>query len=119
MGSSHRAGSQDRKGIDRAEPWFSEYGIQQTRGFRALKVWLTIQHFGLDGYREVSTRSGRRYARPAEGAEVTLAAVVSGVVRLVLTASGTPIDVRVRFTELWTQESGSWRMVLWHAAAVS
>lgn len=38
---------------DRAEPWFSEYGIQQTRGFRALKVWLTIQHFGLDGYREM------------------------------------------------------------------
>ena len=32
--------------------------------------------FGLDGYREVSTKAGRRYARPAEGAEVTLAAVV-------------------------------------------
>jgi ketosteroid isomerase-like protein len=47
------------------------------------------------------------------------AAVVSGVVRLVLTASGLPIDIRVRFTELWTRESGSWRMVLWHAAAVS
>src|SRR3954471_5885682 len=34
--------------------------------------------FGLDNFREVSTKSGRRYARPAEGAEVTLAAVVSG-----------------------------------------
>lgn len=40
---------------DRAEPWFSEYGLQQTRGFRALKVWLTIQHFGLEGYRELIT----------------------------------------------------------------
>lgn len=40
---------------DRAEPWFSEYGVQQTRGFRALKVWLTIQHFGLEGYRELIT----------------------------------------------------------------
>jgi DNA gyrase/topoisomerase IV subunit A len=34
--------------------------------------------FGLDGFREVSTRSGRRFARPAEGHEVSLAAVISG-----------------------------------------
>ena len=34
--------------------------------------------FGLDAYREVSTKAGRRYARPGEGAEVTLAAVVGG-----------------------------------------
>src|SRR3954451_6898441 len=32
--------------------------------------------FGLDAFREVSTRSGRRYARPSEGAEVTMTAVV-------------------------------------------
>jgi aromatic-L-amino-acid/L-tryptophan decarboxylase len=31
-------------------PWFSEYGFQQTRGFRALKVWMALKHFGLDGY---------------------------------------------------------------------
>jgi glutamate/tyrosine decarboxylase-like PLP-dependent enzyme len=31
-------------------PWFSEYGFQQTRGFRALKVWMTMQQFGLQGY---------------------------------------------------------------------
>ncbi|MCU1384782.1 MAG: pyridoxal-dependent decarboxylase, partial [Acidobacteria bacterium] len=30
-------------------PWFSEYGFQQTRGFRALKVWMTLQQFGLTG----------------------------------------------------------------------
>jgi DNA gyrase subunit A len=34
--------------------------------------------FGLDGFREISTRSGRRFARPAQGAEVSLAAVVKG-----------------------------------------
>jgi DNA gyrase/topoisomerase IV subunit A len=34
--------------------------------------------FGLDAFREVSTRSGRRFARPAEGAEVVFAGVVSG-----------------------------------------
>ena len=32
-------------------PWFSEYGFQQTRGFRALKVWMTMQQFGLKGYK--------------------------------------------------------------------
>ena len=30
-------------------PWFSEFGFQQTRGFRALKVWMTLQQFGLNG----------------------------------------------------------------------
>ena len=30
--------------------WFSEFGFQQTRGFRALKVWMTMQQFGLKGY---------------------------------------------------------------------
>ena len=34
--------------------------------------------FGLDNFREVSTKSGRRYARPSEGAEVTLAGVIDG-----------------------------------------
>ena len=27
-------------------PWYSEYGFQQTRGFRALKLWMTLQHMG-------------------------------------------------------------------------
>ena len=31
-------------------PWFSEYGTQQTRGFRALKVWAALAHHGRAGY---------------------------------------------------------------------
>jgi aromatic-L-amino-acid/L-tryptophan decarboxylase len=31
-------------------PWFSEYGTQQTRGFRALKVWAALAHHGRSGY---------------------------------------------------------------------
>src|SRR6266849_3902766 len=27
-------------------PWYSEFGVQQTRGFRALKLWMTFQHLG-------------------------------------------------------------------------
>jgi aromatic-L-amino-acid decarboxylase len=38
-------------------PWFSEYGFQQTRGFRALKVWMTMQQFGLNGYTEAIEES--------------------------------------------------------------
>jgi aromatic-L-amino-acid/L-tryptophan decarboxylase len=30
-------------------PWFSEYGFQQTRGFRALKLWMTLQQAGRAG----------------------------------------------------------------------
>ncbi|HEU5320431.1 MAG TPA: pyridoxal-dependent decarboxylase, partial [Methylomirabilota bacterium] len=30
-------------------PWYSEYGFQQTRGFRALKLWMTLQHMGRAG----------------------------------------------------------------------
>jgi aromatic-L-amino-acid decarboxylase len=34
-------------------PWFSEYGYQQTRGFRALKVWMALRYHGLDGYKNL------------------------------------------------------------------
>ena len=34
-------------------PWFSEYGPQQTRGFRALKLWMVLQHAGRDGLRRL------------------------------------------------------------------
>jgi len=37
-------------------PWYSEYGIQQTRGFRALKLWMTLQHMGRDGVRDLIER---------------------------------------------------------------
>ena len=33
--------------------WFSEYGAEQTRPFRALKVWAALRYFGTDGYREL------------------------------------------------------------------
>jgi aromatic-L-amino-acid decarboxylase len=33
--------------------WFSEYGAEQTRPFRALKVWAALRYFATDGYREL------------------------------------------------------------------
>jgi glutamate/tyrosine decarboxylase-like PLP-dependent enzyme len=37
-------------------PWFAEYGFQQTRGFRALKLWMTLLHAGRDGLTEMIAR---------------------------------------------------------------
>lgn len=37
-------------------PWFAEYGFQQTRGFRALKLWMTLLHMGRDGLTEMIER---------------------------------------------------------------
>lgn len=41
---------------DTALPWFSEYTIQQTRGFKALKLWMVMQQIGVDGYRDLISR---------------------------------------------------------------
>jgi glutamate/tyrosine decarboxylase-like PLP-dependent enzyme len=49
-----------------ALPWFSEFGIQQSRGFRALKVWLVVKQIGVDGYRQSIARD-IRLARALQG----------------------------------------------------
>lgn len=41
---------------EKALPWFSEFGIQQTRGFNALKLWMVLQQVGESGYRRLITR---------------------------------------------------------------
>src|SRR5262249_5600524 len=48
-------------------PWFSEYGFQQTRGFRALKVWMALKFHGVDGYRASIERDLSLADRLAEG----------------------------------------------------
>lgn len=53
-------------------PWFSEYGFQQTRGFRALKVWMCLKHLGFDGYKsdiEANIALARRLAGSIQAAE--------------------------------------------------
>ena len=37
-------------------PWFAEYGFQQTRGFRALKLWMTLLHEGREGIARTVSR---------------------------------------------------------------
>jgi glutamate/tyrosine decarboxylase-like PLP-dependent enzyme len=39
-----------------ALPWFAEFGVQQTRGFKALKLWMVMQQIGERGYRALISR---------------------------------------------------------------
>ena len=47
-------------------PWFSEYEVQQTRGFRALKLWMVLQHFGRRGVTALVNRHADLARRLAE-----------------------------------------------------
>lgn len=38
------------RGITAGKDWFSDFGFQLTRGFRALKVWMMIKADGIDKY---------------------------------------------------------------------
>jgi aromatic-L-amino-acid decarboxylase len=38
------------RGVAGGSDWFNEYGLQLTRGFRALKVWLSIKEHGIEKY---------------------------------------------------------------------
>ena len=49
------------RGLNAGQFWFSDYGLQLSRQFRALKVWMSIKEHGLD-------RFGRMIARNVEQA---------------------------------------------------
>lgn len=38
---------------------YLEHGPQMSRSFRALKVWMTLKHYGVDGYRKLLTQGIR------------------------------------------------------------
>jgi glutamate/tyrosine decarboxylase-like PLP-dependent enzyme len=45
------------RGLASGNLWFSEYGLQLSRGFRALKVWLSVKEHGLDRYGRLIDRN--------------------------------------------------------------
>ncbi len=55
-GEAHRAAfaaeaaylTRESRGVAAGEPWFADFGVDLSRGFRALKVWFTLKTFGLD-----------------------------------------------------------------------
>jgi len=68
----------DGRGMASGSLWFSDYGLQLTRQFRALKVWMSIKEHGLE-------RFGRMIARNVEQARY-LGKRLSASERLELTA---------------------------------
>jgi glutamate/tyrosine decarboxylase-like PLP-dependent enzyme len=63
------------------DPWFSEYGFEQTRPFRALKIWMPLQHLGLAGYRDLIRADLRlaEYLRAKVGAAADLQLLAGGL----------------------------------------
>ena len=66
------------RGMASGSLWFSDYGLQLTRQFRALKVWMSVKEHGLD-------RFGRMIARNVEQAAY-LGRLIEAEDRLELTA---------------------------------
>ena len=52
----------ETRGLAAGHIWFSDYGLQLSRQFRALKVWMSVKEHGLD-------RFGRMIARNVEQAQ--------------------------------------------------
>ncbi len=69
---------EDAGGLASGSLWFSDYGLQLTRQFRALKVWMSIKEHGLD-------RFGRMIARNVDQAHY-LGELVEATAELELTA---------------------------------
>jgi aromatic-L-amino-acid/L-tryptophan decarboxylase len=72
--------TEEGKGIG-GPPGYSEFGFQQTRGFRALKLWMVLRQLGRNGIREHVVRSNdlaRKLAQMVEAApDLVLTAPVS------------------------------------------
>ena len=56
------------RGAAAGAPWFADYGLELSREFRALKVWFTLRHYGIE-------RLGASIARTCELAAVLAARV--------------------------------------------
>ena len=65
FGAEHEYMQDAVNSLDQQEVNLCDYGVQLTRGFRALKLWMTIKVFGLNAIREAIDR-GIRHAELAE-----------------------------------------------------
>jgi glutamate/tyrosine decarboxylase-like PLP-dependent enzyme len=63
-GAAHRAAFAEQpdylargRGLAGGDPWPSDFGIDLSRGFRALKVWMTLRHYGTDRLGEMIAKN--------------------------------------------------------------
>ncbi len=48
------------RGLIAGSRWFSDYGVQLSRGFRALKVWMSIKEHGIERYGRIIGQNARQ-----------------------------------------------------------
>ena len=70
-----------------------------------------------------SLRSGRVRYVSIEPEERTVriygrSAVVQGIAHVLVKVEDRDVDVRLRFTELYVEKDGAWKMALWHSTRV-
>ncbi|MFZ4719125.1 MAG: pyridoxal phosphate-dependent decarboxylase family protein [Ilumatobacteraceae bacterium] len=58
-------------GLGGGEPWYCDYGVDLSRGFRALKVWAALRSHGSDALGSAITRNCRQAQRMAARVEAT------------------------------------------------
>jgi aromatic-L-amino-acid/L-tryptophan decarboxylase len=78
------------RGLASGAFWFSEYGVQLTRGFRALKVWMSLKEHGVRKF-------GRLIQQNADQARY-LAELVEETPQLELTA---PVELNIVCFRFW------------------
>lgn len=84
----------------------ADYGIQLTRGFRALKVWLSINTFGMAAFREAVTRGfelaefAEKELRGRQNCEI-LSAAEMGIVAF---RFGTSDELQTKLVELMLRD---------------
>lgn len=84
----------------------ADYGIQLTRGFRALKVWLSINTFGMAAFREAVTRGfelaefAEKKLRGRQNCEI-LSAAEMGIVAF---RFGTSDELQTKLVELMLRD---------------
>ena len=54
------------QGLGGGEPWYCDYGMDLSRGFRALKVWSALRAYGREALGQAITRNCRLAARMGE-----------------------------------------------------
>lgn len=106
--------AKDTRGIATGSDWFSDRGIQLTRGFRALKIWMSLKEHGVDKYARLIEQNvtQARYADTLIRAEKELEILAPTALNIVCLryrargASDDTLDALNREILLRIQESG-------------
>ncbi|MBF0212258.1 MAG: amino acid decarboxylase [Magnetococcales bacterium] len=74
--------AQQSQGLGSGEPWYCDYGIDLSRGFRALKVWSALRAHGSEAFGQAITRNCRLAERMAQRVAETPGLRLAAGVRL-------------------------------------